>query len=146
MYWDFDLELMERMDYQSTNIFSVHSKNVGSSYHLGIRTEQQVLERLEKKGYACLHHRLRTPFGELDLVCAKEREIMFIEVKYRKSLEAVYYALSSRQQCRIFKAAQWVLEQAPFGTYTKSSISVALVSKNAFKWYPDVCLEGYDAF
>jgi putative endonuclease len=134
------------MDYQSTNIFSVPCKNVGSSYHRGVHTEQQVLEKLEKKGYVCLHQRLRTPFGELDLVCAKEREIMFIEVKYRKSVDAVYYALSPRQRGRIFKAAQWFLDQASFGTYTKSSISVALVSKKMFKWYPDVCLEGYDAF
>lgn len=134
------------MDYQSTNIFLAHPKSAGSSYDLGVRTEHQVLTMLEKKGYTCLHHRLRTPFGELDLVCAKEHEIMFVEVKYRRSLEAVYYALSLRQQGRIFKAAQWFLEQSPAGTYTKSSISAAFVSKKTFKWYPDVCLEGYDAF
>jgi putative endonuclease len=134
------------MDYQSKNIFSAQSKNIGSSYHLGVHTEQRVLKILEKKGYACLHHRLRTPFGELDLVCAKEREVIFIEVKYRKSRDAVYYAFSPRQQCRIFKAAQWFLEQKPCGFYAKSSISVALVSRNTLKWYPAVCLEGYDVF
>lgn len=137
---------MERMDYQSTHIFSVHPKTVTSSYDLGVYTEQRVLELLEHKGYTCLHRRLRTPCGELDLVCAKEREILFVEVKYRTASDAVYYALSQRQQIRIFNAAQWFLDQTPLGTYAQSSISVALVSKKTLRWYSNVCLGGYEVF
>ena len=106
--------------------------------------ERHVLALVEKKGYTCLHHRLRTPFGELDLVCAKEAEIMFIEVKYRKSHHAVHYALSGRQRCRIFKAAQWVLGQSSCSSYTKSRIHMVLISNTTLTWYPDICLEGYD--
>ena len=35
------------------------------------------------KGYYCLGRRVRTPFGEIDLVMKRGRRLAFVEVKFR---------------------------------------------------------------
>ena len=35
------------------------------------------------KGYYCLGQRVRTPFGEIDLVMKRGRRLAFVEVKFR---------------------------------------------------------------
>jgi len=70
------------------------------------------------KGYRILGHRLRTPYGEVDIAAWKAGVLAIIEVKARASYDAGAYALSLRGQDRIARAAQvlagrWRLTAAP---------------------------------
>jgi putative endonuclease len=73
---------------------------------------------LMAKGYRILGHRLRTPFGEVDLAAWKDRTLVIVEVKARKSLDAGIYAVTPMAQQRIARAAEalagrWRLTAAP---------------------------------
>lgn len=70
------------------------------------------------KGYRILGHRLRTPYGEVDIAAWKSGTLVIVEVKARSTYDAGAYALTTRAQDRIARAAQvlagrWRLTAAP---------------------------------
>ena len=70
------------------------------------------------KGYRILGHRLRTPFGEVDIAAWKRGVLVIAEVKARATYDAGAYALTPRSQDRIARAAgalagRWRLVSAP---------------------------------
>lgn len=70
------------------------------------------------KGYRILGHRLRTPYGEVDVAAWKNRTLVIVEVKARTSYDAGAYAVTATAQQRIARAAQalagrWRLTAAP---------------------------------
>ncbi len=73
---------------------------------------------LMAKGYRILGHRLRTPYGEVDIAAWKAGVLVIIEVKARKTYDAGAHALTPAGQQRIARAAQvlagrWRLLAAP---------------------------------
>jgi putative endonuclease len=73
---------------------------------------------LMAKGYRILGHRLRTPFGEVDIAAWKGGVLVIAEVKARASYDAGAYALTPASQDRIARAAsvlagRWRLMAAP---------------------------------
>jgi putative endonuclease len=58
------------------------------------------------KGYRILGHRLRTPFGEIDLAAWKSGVLVIVEVKARTTRRAGLEAVGPMQQQRIARAAQ----------------------------------------
>jgi putative endonuclease len=73
---------------------------------------------LMAKGYRILGHRLRTPFGEVDVAAWKAGVLVIIEVKARASYDEGAYALTPRSQERIARAAsvlagRWRMTAAP---------------------------------
>jgi putative endonuclease len=70
------------------------------------------------KGYRILGHRLRTPYGEVDIAAWKSGILVIAEVKARATFDAGAYAPSPQGQNRIASAAQalagrWRLTAAP---------------------------------
>lgn len=70
------------------------------------------------KGYRILGHRLRTPYGEVDLAAWKSGILVIVEVKARATYDAGAHALTPRAQERIARAAgvlagRWRLHAAP---------------------------------
>ena len=73
---------------------------------------------LMAKGYRILGQRLRTPFGEVDLAAWKNKTLVIVEVKARRSVDAAGYAVTHTAQRRIAQAAgvlagRWRLTAAP---------------------------------
>lgn len=73
---------------------------------------------LMAKGYRILGHRLRTPFGEVDVAAWKAGVLVIVEVKARRSYDAGAYAVTPMAQGRIARAARvlagrWRLTAAP---------------------------------
>jgi putative endonuclease len=58
------------------------------------------------KGYRILGHRLRTPYGEVDVAAWKDGVLVIIEVKARNTYDAGAYAVTPMAQQRIARAAQ----------------------------------------
>jgi putative endonuclease len=73
---------------------------------------------LMAKGYRVLGHRLRTPYGEVDVAAWKRGVLVIVEVKARATYEAGVFAVTPMAQQRIARAAEvlagrWRLQQAP---------------------------------
>ncbi|MGE0230268.1 MAG: YraN family protein [Flavobacteriaceae bacterium] len=84
----------------------------------GRRAEWSCLVLLACKGYRPLARRVRTPFGEIDLIASRGGTIVFVEVKHRASEGAALEAVSARQQRRMVDAASWWLARRPrYGRY-----------------------------
>ena len=84
----------------------------------GRRAEWSCLMLLACKGYRPLGRRVRTPFGEIDLIAARGHTLVFVEVKQRASETAALEAVSARQQRRMLDAASWWLARRPrYGRY-----------------------------
>ena len=66
---------------------------------------------LRLKGYRILHHRFRSPAGEIDLIAKNKNELIFIEVKARKTKAEAAEAISPFQQRRIERAGAYFLQQ-----------------------------------
>lgn len=79
----------------------------------GRRAEHVAALWLRLKGYRVLGRRIRNRFGEIDLVCRRDRCIVFVEVKARRSTDAALHALGPRQQRRIAAAAAFYLKERP---------------------------------
>lgn len=78
-----------------------------SNYTQGIHAEARALSFLESKNFKCLGKRLRTPYGEIDLLMQDSECIVAVEVKYRKNLIEASYSIQAKQQMRIQNALQW---------------------------------------
>jgi putative endonuclease len=78
---------------------------------IGRKAEQAAAWWLRLKGFHILATRIRTPFGEMDLVARRGRVVVIVEVKYRKGHEAGLLSILPLQQQRIAKAALWWLSR-----------------------------------
>lgn len=84
-----------------------------SKYQYGRQAEVLAVKHLKRNGYKILTRNYRTKVGEIDII-AKDREtIVFVEVKARRSehFGGPKFALTSRKQERISKAALWYLKE-----------------------------------
>lgn len=67
----------------------------------GRQAEDEVASLLRGRGFKILALRLRTGAGEIDIVAADARRLVFVEVKARASVSEAAYAVSPRQQARL---------------------------------------------
>ncbi len=84
-----------------------------SGYEKGLLAETVAAWYLRFKGYSILARRFKTPVGEIDLVAARGRTLIFVEVKHRKSEDAAAFAIHPRSQARISRAAELYLQRHP---------------------------------
>lgn len=82
-----------------------------SNYIKGINAESRVVNILINSGYEVLGRRLKTKYGEIDILVFKDNTIIAIEVKQRKTLEIARECLTNRQMHRISKALQLIMYQ-----------------------------------
>lgn len=75
-------------------------------YASGLNAEALALAYLSANGWQLLGERVRTGAGEIDLIVAKNDALAFVEVKTRADFEAAAYAITPRQQARLFKAGE----------------------------------------
>jgi putative endonuclease len=83
---------------------------------------------LMAKGYRILARRVRTPFGEIDLIAVRGRRLAFVEVKRRATRPDAEAALSPRQAGRIARAAEfWVSRHAAFREHERGLDAVLVM-------------------
>jgi putative endonuclease len=78
-----------------------------SNYQKGIASEKKAFLYLRKKGFLLIRHRLKTPYGEIDLLMKKQDLFLVAEVKQRSSINQALYAIDIKQQKRIIDAFCW---------------------------------------
>lgn len=77
----------------------------------GRRAELLARALLTLKGYRCLARNFKRGVGEVDLIMARGRTLIFVEVKRRETHAAAAEAIHPRQQARITRAAEAFLAQ-----------------------------------
>jgi putative endonuclease len=80
---------------------------------IGRAAELLALEHLERKGFELVERNYRTRWGELDLIVADERTLVFCEVKARRAGSgAPWDALGFAKQDRVRRmASRWLSER-----------------------------------
>ncbi|MFA6588645.1 MAG: YraN family protein [Patescibacteria group bacterium] len=58
---------------------------MGQTQTQGQKGETMAAEYLKKRGFKILERNVRTPFGEIDLICQDQQALVFVEVKLRNS-------------------------------------------------------------
>ena len=70
----------------------------------GILAEWVAIVFLRLKGFKVLHHRYRTPFGEIDVIAQKGTTVICVEVKFRRG-DDLAHSVTAYQKARIVRAA-----------------------------------------
>lgn len=114
-----------------------HSKKK-INYFKGLLAEYLAMCYYTLAGYRLLKHRHQSHFGEIDIIMAKGKMIVFIEVKYRHNRQYIAESISPRQQQRILRAAEGFLAaHRKFGHY-RPRIDAFLVSGWRFRCFRGV--------
>ncbi len=82
-------------------------------YRRGRFSELVAAAALLAKGYRILGRRVRTPYGEIDLIAVRGRRLAFVEVKRRATRLEGEAALTPRQAGRIARAAEFWISRHP---------------------------------
>lgn len=82
----------------------------------GKEGEQIAAAFLKKNGYRIFKTNFHCPIGEIDIIAREKGELVFIEVKTRKSREMGYpeQAVGSKKQRKMSQLAQWYMQQEKF--------------------------------
>ncbi len=85
----------------------MNKRKIGADY------EQVASKHLKELGYELITTNYRCPLGEIDLVAKDGAVLVFIEVKYRKTLNAgsPFEAVNAKKQQTIRRVAQWYLTE-----------------------------------
>lgn len=80
---------------------------------LGLAAERRAAWALRLKLYRVIARRFRCHAGEIDLIAARGRTLVFVEVKARDTLGAAIEAVTARARARILAAADAFVARNP---------------------------------
>ena len=109
----------------------------------GQHYEDMAVTYLEKQGYRILQCNYRCRYGEIDIIARNEGYLVFVEVKYRKTIDSTsaFEAVDFRKQRRICGVARWYLVEKHISENAKCRFDVVgiqgdsiRVFKNAFDY------------
>lgn len=110
-----------------------------TNYIIGIESEHKASSFLENKGYVLIKSRYKTKYGEIDLLMRdNEQVLIFVEVKARKNIYDAHFAISKRQQERIYNAAQIIMQEMEFPSNTECRFDAILISNEQIIHYKNI--------
>lgn len=89
------------------------SDNLNSNHQRGLQCELKVADHFKASGYRWIHHRLKTPFAEVDLLFEGVDHFLMVEVKSCSSLQFAIGKLRGRQKQRLQRAYLHLTEVLP---------------------------------
>jgi putative endonuclease len=99
-----------------------------AAFRLGISAESRAALFLIAKAYRIVARRWKTPFGEIDIVARRRRDLVFVEVKARERLDDAAEAVTERTRRRIVAAAEMWLAHRPQDAQCTIRFDVILVA------------------
>ena len=96
-------------------------------YRRGRISEWVAAAALLARGYRILGRRVRTPYGEIDLITVRGRRLAFVEVKRRASRLEAEAAITPRQAGRIARAAEFWISRNPAYREYEQGLDIVLV-------------------
>ncbi|MEN6624456.1 MAG: YraN family protein [Smithella sp.] len=119
-----------------------------SKINTGRDGEKIAVAYLMKNGYRICEINFRCPIGEIDIVARDKNEIVFVEVKTRRSNQLGFpeQAVGSRKQKKLSQLALWYIEEKKLSNINArfDVIAITLLAeeneitliKNAFDFLP----------
>ena len=91
----------------------LNTREIGNKY------EDKSVETLVKEAYRILERNYQNRFGEIDIIAEKNKEIVFVEVKYRKTNKFGYgyEAVDRRKIMKILKLANYYIQSKKYQDY-----------------------------
>ena len=91
----------------------LNTREIGNKY------EDKSVETLVREAYKILERNYQNRFGEIDIIAEKNKEIVFIEVKYRKTSKFGYgyEAVDRRKIMKILKLANYNIQSKKYQNY-----------------------------
>jgi putative endonuclease len=99
-----------------------------AAFRLGLSAESRAALLLIAKGYRIVARRWKTPFGEIDIVARRRRDLVFVEVKARERADDAADAVTERAKRRIIAAAELWLAHHPDDAQRHIRFDVMLVT------------------
>ena len=100
-----------------------------TAYHNGLAAEDIAVRLYEAREGRVLERRWKRRAGEIDLIVSLGEQIVFVEVKARKTLEAAALSLSPNQMQRMFNVAQLYLAESGAGLNAETRFDMVLVDR-----------------
>nr|WP_277355241.1 YraN family protein [Gluconobacter cerinus] len=94
-----------------------------------MNAEEIARRHMVEVGLEILAQRLRTPYGEIDLLVADENWVIAVEVKSRSTLRDSVEALQPRQAARLMAAFEYVLATRPDWSRPNTRFDVIAVNR-----------------
>jgi putative endonuclease len=114
-------------------------------YRRGRMSEWLAAGLLLAKGYRILGRRVRTPYGEIDLIAVRGHRLAFVEVKRRATRLEAEAAITPRQAGRIARAAEfWVSRNRDYREH-EQGLDVVLVTPGRLPAHLPDALQGMQA-
>ena len=88
---------------------------------------------LEKNGYRIIEINFRCPIGEIDIVAKEKNDLVFVEVKTRKSIALGYpeQAVGIRKQKKMSQLALWYMQKRKIDTNARFDVvAITLMPEN----------------
>jgi putative endonuclease len=111
-------------------------------YRRGRFSEWLAAAVLLAKGYRILGRRMRTPYGEIDLIAVRGRRLAFVEVKRRATRLEGEAAITPRQAGRIARAAEFWVSRRPAYRDHEQGLDVVLVTPGRLPVHLPEALQG----
>ena len=94
-------------------VIILNTREIGNKY------EDKSVETLVKEAYRILERNYQNRFGEIDIIAEKNKEIVFVEVKYRKTNKFGYgyEAVDKRKIMKILKLADYYIQSKKYQNY-----------------------------
>lgn len=91
----------------------MNKREIGKSF------EDKSCKILIDEKYSILERNYQNRYGEIDIIAEKEQELVFIEVKYRKTKNFGYgyEAIDKKKLQKIFRLAQFYIESKKLNNY-----------------------------
>jgi putative endonuclease len=103
----------------------------------GRAAEQAVAEYWQDRGFCLLARRQRTRLGEIDVVVADQKTLVFVEVKARSNFGRAVETLPPWKQARLLEAAEYLLAVHADWRRENTRFDVALVCHGAIEMIED---------
>ena len=110
---------------------SVRAEHV-ARYRRGHIAEWAAVLLLMLRGYRILARRLRTPFGEVDIIARRGKRLAFVEVKRRPTIAEAEESFGATQGERIGRAAEHWMGRHP--RYRDHEMGMDLMLTGARSW------------
>lgn len=109
---------------------------MGRSNELGAWGEEKAVRYLTRRGYQILDRNFRSRFGEIDIIAKKGDELVFVEVRLRRSTAhgTPEETVDHRKQEKLRKTAQYYLLCNPTELQPRFDVLALYAHKGTDTW------------
>ncbi len=112
---------------------------------LGQLAEQRALVYLQKNGLVLLLQNFRCKLGEIDLIMREGADIIFVEVRSRKSAEfgTAVESVTYRKQQKIYRTAIYFLQNRRWLDKVNFRFDIIGIQNNQIEWIKNAFTPDY---